>query len=444
MPSVNFQAPTDYSAEAEEIARRRKYAEMLAQQSMEPLGPTQMAGGWAIPQSPLSGLAKMLQAYSGRKGQDEATAQQKALGERYSTERGAAMARALRAARGVPGSSEMIMDETANGGEGQMAQINAPGIPRGGRQAYIDALVGSKFPDLQNTGQALQADAFKIRDIGPGHQLGVPGESPMATAPFKPDPLHFANLGDKIQPMDSRTAAPVGAPIPVAPAKPKDEGAWGEPYNLGGAYVQKNSLTGQIRQAVAREPVTHVNVPPPITAVTLQDPNDPTGTIIVDGRTRQVIGKGPKLTDTGKMEKKREFNMQGIGATIQSAENLLKGTGDQAPTQSGVGTVLDAAGAIIGKSPRGAAQADQLKAIGGALVSKVPRMEGPQSDKDVLLYKEMAGQVGNSTIPAARRLAALEEVKNLWAKYERLNPEAFADRRGASDGPPPGAVRRIP
>lgn len=71
----------EYSADAEDIARRRRYAEMLQQQAMQPLE-TQTAGGWAIPTSPLSGVAKLLQAYQGRKGLEEASSRQKALGER--------------------------------------------------------------------------------------------------------------------------------------------------------------------------------------------------------------------------------------------------------------------------------------------------------------------------------------------------------------------------
>jgi hypothetical protein len=165
----------------------------------------------------------------------------------------------------------------------------------------------------------------------------------------------------------------------------------------------------------------------PVTPVTIQDPRDPNATQVIDARTRQVLGKGPKLTDIGKFEAKRQFNMQGIGATIQAAENILTGKGGEPmPTESGVGTAIDYAAALIGVSPSGSKQADQMRALGGALVAKMPRMEGPQSDKDVALYRESAGRIGDSTIPIARRKAALETVKELWTKYERLNPDAFA------------------
>jgi len=185
--------------------------------------------------------------------------------------------------------------------------------------------------------------------------------------------------------------------------------------------------------------------PPAVTTTVIVDPANPARQLTVDARTYRggsvgapgVIGVSGKESDPQKREAKRQFSMQGIGAAIQSAENILKGKGgDPLPTESGVGTAYDYAASLIGASPKGAKQADQLRAIGGALVSKVPRMEGPQSDFDVKNYREMAGRVGDSSLPIARRIAALESVKELWEKYERLNPEAFAGGAGGAGGLP--------
>lgn len=166
-----------------------------------------------------------------------------------------------------------------------------------------------------------------------------------------------------------------------------------------------------------------------------------------------IIGASGKETDAGKREGKRQFNMQGLGATLQEAEDLLNGmvrdpeTGDlkrgSLPTGSGAGALYDYGASLIGKSPEGAVEATKLKAVAGALTSKMPRMEGPQSDKDTALYKEMAAQVGDATLPVERRKGALTEVKRLWLKYERLNPEAFAERRATAQGdglPTPEAI----
>jgi hypothetical protein len=141
----------------------------------------------------------------------------------------------------------------------------------------------------------------------------------------------------------------------------------------------------------------------------------------------------------GQARAKREFNMEGIGGVIKKAEDTLNGK--QAPTASGIGTLVDRVGGWVGMSPPGASEAEQLRAIGGALVAKMPRMEGPQSDRDVQLYREMAAQVGDSNIPLPRRKAALQSVKDLWMKYETLNPEAFAP---SAPAPAPASAPAAP
>jgi hypothetical protein len=142
-----------------------------------------------------------------------------------------------------------------------------------------------------------------------------------------------------------------------------------------------------------------------------------------EGPMKQAFGEkyGLATKDSDAMAKRRA-NMEGLGSTITEARSILEGTSEgqkSLPTASMSGSFVDFLGGIIGKAPSGATEAQQLKAIGGALVTKMPRMEGPQSDKDVQLYRETAGQVGDDTIPIQRRLAALKTVEKLWGKYEK-------------------------
>jgi hypothetical protein len=74
----------------------------------------------------------------------------------------------------------------------------------------------------------------------------------------------------------------------------------------------------------------------------------------------------------------------------------------------------------------------QLRVIGGQLTMAQPRMEGPQSDADRLLYQQMSADVANPNKPYQTRLNALQTVIDLNQKYA-TTPEA----------PPPGSVRRI-
>lgn len=263
----------------------------------------------------------------------------------------------------------------------------------------------------------------------------------------------FSEAGNGI--LNTRT----GQVNPNPHAKPAaDKGTWSEPYNMNGAMVQKNTLTGEIRTAVTRQPNISVRNEPPVTPVTIADPDDPTGrnTIIIDGRTRKVLGKGPKMTQAGAIDAKAELSLTGLGADLQAAEDLLTGvtrTSDgqivkgNLPTGSGIGSIYDAAAGFIGASPAGAAEADSLKTVAARLVGRIPRFEGPQSNNDVQLYKQAAGDVGNEKLPIPRRLAAARTMRQIYAGYESgqrgrlIGNRRASDKAGSADEPPPGAVR---
>ena len=127
---------------------------------------------------------------------------------------------------------------------------------------------------------------------------------------------------------------------------------------------------------------------------------------------------------------KKSKNLENLPTLIKRAKSVLTGesvdetgavTKAPLPTQSLGGSVIDFMGGIVGKTPQGAAQADRLKVIGGALVLAMPRMEGPQSDADTKLYREMAGKVGDETVSIQRRLAALDEVEKIYSKYNKTS-----------------------
>lgn len=98
-------------------------------------------------------------------------------------------------------------------------------------------------------------------------------------------------------------------------------------------------------------------------------------------------------------------------ALIDQAKKIIPGS-----TGSYLGASVDQLGRVFGASTAGDKAAAQLKALEGALVSKMPKMSGPQSDKDVLLYKQMAGEIGDPTIPSDRKLAALEVIEQIQAR----------------------------
>lgn len=133
-----------------------------------------------------------------------------------------------------------------------------------------------------------------------------------------------------------------------------------------------------------------------------------------DGKPVQGKPAGGAAAPTGARTK----DAQDALATIGMAEKLI----DQA-TGSGIGSAIDAAMAFVGKSTPGAQAGAKLKALEGDLVAKMPKMSGPQSDKDVLLYRQMAGQIGDPNVPNETKKAALQTIRQMQERYAGVQPE---------------------
>jgi hypothetical protein len=97
---------------------------------------------------------------------------------------------------------------------------------------------------------------------------------------------------------------------------------------------------------------------------------------------------------------------------LEEADRLLDNS-----TSSLAGTGVDMVAGAFGHATKGAQAAAQLKALEGTIMMSQPKMEGPQSDKDVALYRQMAGAIGDSTIPVETRRAALKTIYGLHQKY---------------------------
>ena len=127
---------------------------------------------------------------------------------------------------------------------------------------------------------------------------------------------------------------------------------------------------------------------------------------------------------------------QRVDAVLPEIKTLLEST------KGGyINTGLDMLGGAVGYSTDTAKTTAQLKALSGQLVALMPKMSGPQSDKDVAMYKEMAGNLADPTTPTETRMAALETIDKLNQKYKDLNggsiPVSIAKPSG---GPKPNAL----
>lgn len=138
---VSFTSP--YAADESAIAYRRKLAEMLAKEAIDPLPANRMAGRFVVPTSPWEGAAKIAKGIGSGWAQSQAEERQKEVGERAKNERGQALAEALRKMQGTPESFE---DAAGN----YAPQPASKPDPMGGLQA----LARSDDPMLSQAGAA--------------------------------------------------------------------------------------------------------------------------------------------------------------------------------------------------------------------------------------------------------------------------------------------------
>lgn len=131
-----------------------------------------------------------------------------------------------------------------------------------------------------------------------------------------------------------------------------------------------------------------------------------------DGQGLEAIPGGPADPRTSKAALQRREDAGYVTDILDMARPLVEKS-----TGSYLGAAVDKAAQVVGQSTDGGNAAAQLKVLQGALVSKMPRMEGPQSDKDVQLYREMAAQIGDSTVPRQQRMEAMNTLEMLQQKY---------------------------
>jgi len=96
------------------------------------------------------------------------------------------------------------------------------------------------------------------------------------------------------------------------------------------------------------------------------------------------------------------------------------------PTGSGIGAGVDSAMGLIGKSTESSRTATALETTAGWLQNNVPRMEGPQSNADTILYRQMAGQIGDRTVPVENRIESLKTLQTLMNEQSRIRRDRMA------------------
>lgn len=238
-------------------------------------------------------------------------------------------------------------------------------------------------------------------------QFGKRGTTRAADGMEPPPDTQMLNLGGRMQAVDKRTIAP-GATFDVTmdPAQ-KDASArgWADINDrrakesaeakgtAGAAKPTWDSSSGQF-------------VYPP-------SPDSPQG--------RAVAPQGySRKADMNAAKSEKAL------IAIKEAEDLI-----DTATGSYFGAGIDQGARAFGAATPGAKASAQLKVAEASIMMNQPRMEGPQSNLDVAMYRQAAGQIGDSTVPPEQKKAALETIKKLHQKYAQMGkPQSV----GASGG----------
>ena len=73
----------------------------------------------------------------------------------------------------------------------------------------------------------------------------------------------------------------------------------------------------------------------------------------------------------------------------------------------------------------------EMASLQAQLMMNLKRMEGPQSDKDVQLYREQAGRIGDPMVPMGDKQAALKLIRSLTVKFiKRMAEVGGAGKQG--------------
>jgi hypothetical protein len=518
----------DYNTRLAAIQRNEKLAQIMQQQAFQPIE-TQSYQGIQAPISPLSGLAKVLQAYMGAKGTGEeeriklnqeakAEAQQmlSSLNPQASPGRAAVMGTPEIQARPATSFTPMGADfeDNPNLPVAPSGNVETPAVPyqpavapqaaippslgipldpEQKRQKLIQMMMGQNpyaspvakimYESLEKEGTGPLAeyrlavqqgykgtiDQYKTQQAQAGRSItnvNMPSGAPIPV--MRNGKLVYVQMGKDGQYVEVQGIAPPPAqPLEIERLLAlKATLPEGSPERVVIDNIINKQATQTFAAGATVEGPTGTRQLPgqPAPATTNQTINGVTTSVPIVGGAENianVAGLTTQAQETAKSESDLvTVSRNGVDVLVPRSEALkLANQGAPALAKPDVKTTqgqtvldvakraelvlpkassgiisnlftmaTDAAGIPTNKSAADA----QLRVLGGQLTLAQPRMEGPQSNADSILYQQMAASVANPNVPYQTRMQALNTVIELNEKYA-ATPTA----------PPPGSVRRI-
>jgi len=348
----------------ERLQKRRALNDALMDQAMRPYEGTQMVSGHAVDDRWGQGIGRLGTALIGALGNRQAKKEEEVLSKEYETGREGAVNKI----------SDLLSPQPSN---------------------YVEKNPSMTEPDYLGAGIEAETNPY-LKDSGLGRALvarAIGGQS------SKYPSYQFLPTGEGYAKGNRRTGEITD---PTGVIRSQDD------PRLQGQIAGARGYAGEAAKNQAA-----LATKPPVVTATEQAEKD-----VALQMNPQIAADTESAKLTAKAETGREQTAVGINQAIAEARAIF--AGDTPPTASGIGKFVDRVSRWFGKSAKGAAEAAQLEVVGGLLMSKTPRFEGPQGVRDVEIYQEMSGKVGDRGIPMKERKDALDVVQRLLGQYEKL------------------------
>ena len=421
------------------LERQKKLADLLQARALEqPQG--QMVSGRFVAPSLVQQLAPLANAYMGRKAGEDVESRQSKLANLMRGQQSTEIKNILGAFEGGDQSKAL---ELAATGQTPFSQTVAGEMVKKRLIGKEPKWEKAELPNPDGTTKVGYVDVNAPNPLTTFIEGGVkPPMTPYETATLKRKEFEWENLSAK----DKASLANDAARLDIS-AKDLffNTGMTG-----GGGYTPKPQAQpiapqGQLPQTPQQPQASPQGLSNALRGQPTQAPVMPQMPLQMGQTNIQVPSNLPQKAVNELMKGKAEIDITNrenaikINDLAKQAEKLLPlGHG------SGIGKAAGGLANIVGFPSEKNAIDAQLKVIGAGLTASVPRMQGPQSDKDVAMYKEAAGEVGNAGLPMNVRMAALQTVKDINKKYAPdLNWEKIEQsqsKQSTSQNKPPQGV----
>lgn len=372
-----------------QLAQNQRYADILMQQALQEQPQGQMVSGHYVPPSPVQGIAQLLKAYVGRSVADKIPAQQAAAGQAQLQQ-----IQNMFAPTGGAGGA-------GGAGGGQLSSLVPPGMTP--QQAAFSMMIS---PDALV--KALAANTSPTGTAKLLNEAGIPANSPL-----RQQYINQALEKDVSQVLapGSTLRGPGGTMLNV-PKAAEGQQLQFSPTGVASAFAVPNAAEITAKQMELESRAKARGEAGYRLQETATGPNQVPELRTVEQIANAATGGTPLLA---KPDVKTE-NAKDI-LTLTDEANKFLGTASSGRLQNIVTGALE----VPGISTKASQSDAQLRAIAGQLISKMPRMEGPQSNIDVEMYRQAAGDIANPNIPADTRKAAIVTIRTLNEKYANPN-----------------------